>query len=458
MDYFLKPLHCLFKFYIFFHKIRLLLYKLATCVKWRKQTLNTLADIIKNRILNSGRITFAEFMEMALYHPESGYYSSEKIKLGKTGDYYTSPLVHKVFGELLCKQIVEMWEISGGRDFTIVEMGAGDGTLCYDLMNYARKKYSDFYDRLRYIIIEESRGMRERQREKLLGNAEAPPPLTGGGQGEGELWEFPENKILWLDYSDPIFEIGITGCFISNELVDAFPVHLVEMSGGELNEVYVGIQNEPPMSSGLTKDNENPPLSLRGGMGGLFSDKAFTEILGTPSTSEINKYFERMGITLEEGQRAEVNLKAIDWMKWIAKSLNKGFVITVDYGYPAEELYAPYRKDGTLLCYFKHRVIEDPFINIGEQDITAHVDFTTLISSGEEDVLHTAGMTDQTHFLFGLGLGGAIQTSALEQRLMIKNLIMPGGMGSVFKVLIQYKGFDSKPELSGLKKDIFISS
>lgn len=383
--------------------------------------MNTLASIIKNRILSSGRITFAEFMGMALYHPELGYYSSDKVKLGKKGDYYTSPLVHRVFGELLCKQIAEMWNMSGGGDFTIVEMGAGDGTLCYDLLNYARKEHPVFFDKLRYIIIEESRGMRGLQMERLLGIAEC-----------------NSDKIQWLDYSDPIFNTGITGCFISNELVDAFPVHLVEMSEGELKEVYVGIQ-----------------------------DDVFTEILDSPSSIEIDNYFNRLGIKLEEGQRAEVNLKAIDWMKWVSKSLVKGFVITVDYGYPAEELYAPYRKDGTLLCYFKHRVVEDPFLNIGEQDITAHVDFTTLITTGGEDGLHIAGMTDQTHFLFGLGLGRILEasalnsldeTSALEQRLMIKNLIMPGGMGSIFKILIQYKGFENKPELSGLKKDLFISS
>jgi SAM-dependent MidA family methyltransferase len=217
--------------------------------------------------------------------------------------------------------------------------------------------------------------------------------------------------------------------------VDAFPVHLVEMSKGQLKEVYVALQ-----------------------------DDSFIELIDAPSTPEINKYFNSINIQLEEGHRAEVNLKAVEWMRWVAKTLYKGFVITVDYGYPAEELYAPYRKDGTLLCYFKHRVVEDPFVNIGEQDITSHVNFTTLISTGEAEGLHTAGMADQTHFLFGLGLGNVIQasvsdgidsTDALEQRLMIKNLIMPGGMGSIFKVLLQFKGLDAVPELSGLKKGLF---
>ncbi|MDD5434242.1 MAG: SAM-dependent methyltransferase [Nitrospira sp.] len=377
-------------------------------------------------------------MDLALYYPELGYYSSEKIKLGKKGDYYTSPLVHRIFGELLCKQMAGMWEISAKGDFTIVEMGAGDGTLCCDILNHARKEYPAFYDSIHYIIIEESRGMRKVQREKLRGNHITPPLENGvenGGEGGFEA-ESAENKILWLDYSDPLFNSGINGCFISNELVDAFPVHLVEMTGGELKEVYVGIQSG-----------------------------TFTELLDVPSTPEINKYFERLGIYLEEGQRVEVNLRATDWMKWVAGSLNKGFVITVDYGYPAEELYSSFRKKGTLLCYSKHRIIEDPYVNIGEQDITSHIDFTTLVNTGEGEALHLAGLTDQTHFLFGLGLGQVIQSSALnspddtyalEQRLMIKNLIMPGGMGSIFKVLIQYKGFAEIPELAGLKKDLSI--
>ncbi len=171
-----------------------------------------------------------------------------------------------------------------------------------------------------------------------------------------------------------------------------------------------------------------------------------------------------MGIELQEGQRAEVNLRAVDWMKWVAGSLNKGFAITIDYGYPAEELYAPERSKGTLLCYHRHQVVEDPFINIGEQDMTSHVDFTTLMMTGEVCGLLTAGFTDQMHFLFGLGIGKSIEeisekasteADALSARLLIKNLIMPGRMGNVFQVLVQCKGFDSVPELSGLNKNPF---
>jgi len=378
-----------------------------------------LIDTLRNKILVSGKITFAEFMNAVLYHPSYGYYSSERIKIGKKGDYYTSSSVHPVFGEMICKQIEEMWNLTGGKEFAIVEMGAGDGSLSCDILMCAKREYPYFHELLRYILIEESRHMKEVQKERLKENG-----LLNDG-------------VLWSDYSGPLLNKGVTGCFLSNELVDAFPVHIVEERDGGLKEVYVD-----------------------------FHDNTFVEVVDSPSTPQIWRYFDRLGIELEEGQRAEVNLKAIEWMQWIAKSLKKGFVITIDYGYSAEELYAPHRKDGTLLCYHKHRVVEDPYINIGEQDMTSHVDFTTLTMIGEEAGLLTAGFTDQMHFLFGLGIierigaiGSAViepgperEAEALQERLRIKTLIMPERMGNIFKVLIQYKGLSERPELSGLRK------
>ncbi len=380
----------------------------------------TLSGILKDRILTCGRIPFSEFMEVALYYPELGYYSSERVKIGKAGDYFTSTSVHPVFGELICKQIEEMWHITGCEGFSIVEMGAGDGTLCCDILSSAKERYPSFYEMVQYIIIEESAYLRKIQKERLI----------KGGFCDG-------NKVRWTDTSDPVFRNGIIGCFLSNELVDAFPVHLVEKIDGKLKEVYVGLK-----------------------------DDVFIGIPDALSSQEIGGYFDRLGIVLQEGQRAEVNLRAVEWMKWVAGSLEKGFVITIDYGYPAEELYAPERSKGTLLCYHKHRVVDDPFINIGEQDMTSHVDFTTLMITGEECGLKSTGFTDQMHFLFGLGIGKSIgeisekastETDALNARLLIKNLIMPGRMGNVFKVLVQHKGFDILPELSGLKKDPFAS-
>ena len=257
-----------------------------------------LKNILHNKISSSGKITFAEFMEVVLYHDPYGYYSSERTKIGKRGDYYTSSSVHPVFGELLCKQIEEMWPIAGGREFTIVEMGAGDGSLSCDILRCAKREYPNLYRSLRYVIIEESRRLRETQRQSLI--------------REGLLNE----GVLWTDYRDILFAQGIAGCFLSNELVDAFPVHIVEKRGGGVQEVFVDFQGD-----------------------------TFAEVLGPLSTLEISRYFDRLGIVLEEGQRGEVNLKAIEWMRWVAKALKKGFVITIDYGY---SLF-PCR----FLCFFK---------------------------------------------------------------------------------------------------------
>lgn len=361
-------------------------------------------------------------MEVALYYPELGYYASERVRIGKSGDYFTSTSVHPVFGELICKQLEEMWRLTGGEEFYIVEMGAGDGTLCYDILNAAWGKFPSFYRIIQYIIIEESSSLRKVQKERLQSHQPGTEPSD-------------VNKVIWTDTSDPLFNKGITGCFLSNELVDAFPVHIVEMRDGKLRELYVGLKGE-----------------------------AFTETLDIPSSPKLEGYLAGLGIELVEGQRAEVNLQAVEWMRWVAGALKKGFVITIDYGYPAEELYAPDRGKGTLLCYHKHRTVEDPFVNIGEQDMTSHVDFTNLMMTGESRGLRTAGFTDQMHFLFGLGIGKCIEeisanasneTEALSARLLLKNLIMPGRMGNVFKVLVQYKGFESEPELSGLNKNPF---
>src|SRR3990172_846736 len=169
-----------------------------------------LIDTLRNKILVSGKITFAEFMNAVLYHPSYGYYSSERIKIGKKGDYYTSSSVHPVFGEMICKQIEEMWNLTGGKEFAIVEMGAGDGSLSCDILMCAKREYPYFHELLTYILIEESRHMKEVQKERLKENG-----LLNDG-------------VLWSDYSGPLLNKGVTGCFLSNELVDAFPVHIVE--------------------------------------------------------------------------------------------------------------------------------------------------------------------------------------------------------------------------------------
>ncbi len=369
-----------------------------------------LRQILKELINKDKKITFARYMELVLYHPQYGYYMKGPVRSGKHGDYYTSPIVHKIFGELLCEQLIEMWEIMGKGEFIVVEMGAGEGSLSRDIIRYACRKYPRFYENLQYIIIERSGYARKIQQENF------------------EKEDISREKVIWTDYEDPVFSRTIKGCFISNELVDSFPVHVVENHEGILQEVYVTLQ-----------------------------DGDFIEVLDELSTSEIEDYFKRININLQEGQRGEVNLEAIDWMKWIGRSLNEGFVITIDYGYPADELYAPYRMEGTLLCYYRHTMNKNPYIHVGEQDITSHVDFTTLMNAGKDAGLTPLGLTDQMHFLMNLGFLEKIEetlsksfSEGLHERLLAKNLVMPGAMGEVFRVLIQYKGDRKIISLKGL--------
>jgi SAM-dependent MidA family methyltransferase len=222
----------------------------------------------------------------------------------------------------------------------------------------------------------------------------------------------------------------ITGCILSNELVDAFPVHQVIFDHGQLKELYVTLNKG-----------------------------RLVEEMGALSDPGILTYFDSMSIRLEEGQRAEVNLKALDWMENVGRILEKGFVLTIDYGYLAEELYSPHRRNGTLLCYHRHQTSENPYEHLGEQDITAHVNFTALINKGEEVGLSLTGLVTQYRFLIALGVlqemeslnREASELDGLKWRLSLLNLIEPEiGMGETFKVLIQHKGI-AKPVLDGLR-------
>jgi len=372
-----------------------------------------LREFILSQIHKNGPIPFSQFMEWCLYHPDDGYYRSEQMRIGRGGDFYTSPCVHPLFGGLIAKQLAQMAEQMGGGCFDVVEQGGGRGFLCEDILRWAKKNSPVFYQRLRYHLIETSPFLLKEQKERL---------------GEVEK----EGKVFWIN--PEAFEEGkvlMEGSFLSNELVDAFPVHPVIFDHGVLKEIYVA------QDHGQLK-----------------------EYWGEPSDPRIPSYFQPMDITLQEGQRAEVNLKALEWMENVARCLKKGFVLTIDYGYLAKELYAPYRKEGTLLCYTQHRTSENPYERLGEQDITSHVNFTSLIQKGEEVGLQFTGLVPQYQFLIALGLLQEMESlekemsemDALQWRLSLKHLIEPEmGMGEVFKVLIQHKGIN-QPQLDGLRE------
>jgi SAM-dependent MidA family methyltransferase len=361
---------------------------------------NALEQKIIERIKREGPITFERFMEAALYDSDFGYYTSHTMRIGREGDFYTSSHLHPVFGAMVGRQIEEMWKFMGRpADFTTVEMGAGAGFVCKDMLDY--HKATGFFRSLRYIIIERNPSLRELQEDLLAGYA-------GIVEWVGSLQEVG----------------GIRGCIFSNELLDAFPVHLVSMEE-ELKEIYVAASE--------FKVREEP---------------------GPLSTDGISEYVRAFSLRLEKGYRTEVNLRIKEWLKDIDAVLAEGFAFTIDYGYTAREYYSEERDRGTLMCYYRHQLSEDPLQNIGEQDITAHVNFSSVSRWGEEIGLKTLGFCGQGAFLVSLGIDEEIRdkSSGSKDSLFdiarIKNLILPQGMGESHVVMIQYKG-EGVPELRG---------
>jgi len=358
-----------------------------------------LSDIVVEKIRKEGPLSFHDFMEMALYYPGQGYYTSEGERLGHGGDYYTSPYLTCLFGEMLAGQLEEMWQALGCQPLTVVEYGAGTGLLCRDILHRLGSN-RELYESLRYVIIEKSEAMRQRERQLL------------------------PDKVQWVA---EIAEIApVTGVVLSNELLDNFSVHQVVMAD-ELMEVYVE-----------------------------YTD-GFREML-RPANEELKNYLHQLGVVLPRGYRTEINLEATEWIKEISAALQKGFILTIDYGYPSSVLYS--KKDGTLLCYHGHRINHNPYDLIGEQDITSHVNFTALDYWGKMNGLECCGYTTQTHFLQGLGITNYLQkieAAGLEgndpamrqQRLwQLRTLLLE--MGRKFKVLIQRKGLN-KVMLSGMQ-------
>lgn len=364
-----------------------------------------LATVLRQRIAAKGRMTFADFMASCLYEPGLGYYTSPGRKVGAEGDFYTSSNVHQAFGRVIARELVQMWGCMGTPSaFEIVEVGAGGGQLGLDIMDTLVEVSTEMYAVVTYRFIEQEPSLRDAQAERLSAHTA---------------------KLAWSTPDDlHARRLSVSGCFLSNELIDSFPVHLVEMTKDGLREVYV-----------------------------VAADDGFGEQIDEPSTPDIAAYLERVGAVLVSGQRAEVNLAAPAWLADVACCLKKGFVLTIDYGYPAQLLYAPGRMNGTLLCYYRHTTEENPYIRVGGQDITSHVDFTSLMQAGDASGLSTNWFGEQYRFLMNGGIveelisleaNATSEAEKLKHRLALKKLMLPeGGMGDTFRVLVQSKGVDA---------------
>jgi SAM-dependent MidA family methyltransferase len=336
---------------------------------------------------SGGRITFERFMELALYHRQHGYYMEGRERIGKAGDYFTSVSVSPLFGRLLARQFLK-WrdELGYPPEFEIVEFGGHRGQL----------------------------------REDVLAAA-------------------PDLKYRVVETADP-FPDSITGVVFSNEFLDALPVHRVRVQGGEWKEVYVSVSETGAKPTPAPPRRGPPQLPSNGGAGG-----GFRQTLGPLSTPRLSDFLDGLPVHLMEGYTTEVNLRALDWMETIARRLKRGFVLTIDYGYDREDYFSPQHRDGTLLCYHHHTKNDNPYLHIGEQDMTAHVEFTSLIEHGKRFGLEPVLFTDQSHFLLQIGeseISEIVQRTAgqlSKERQAIHQLLHPELMGRTFKVLVQRK-------------------
>ncbi|TNF55867.1 hypothetical protein EP227_01720 [bacterium] len=362
--------------------------------------MKSLEQVIIDRIKSKGPVTFETFMDMSLYYPGLGYYTSPDATIGRKGDFYTSSHLHSLFGTMIGKQLEEMWEVMDKPSvFHVVEVGAGAGYLSQDIHTYLQK--SEIYHALQYIIVEQNPALVE-SHKRLLSDF--------------------RTKMRWMKTVRDLPRIR--GCIFSNELLDAFPVHLVEMHD-ELKEVYVG----------YSKDN-------------------FIVIIHNVSSLKLINYFNVYLTDIPRGFRTEINLRIKDWLREIDNILSEGFILTIDYGYTAREYYDEERSSGTLLCYHRHQYNDNPYINIGRQDITAHVNFSSLKKWGDEIGLTTIGYCPQGTFLVALGIDELIQElhrkspDYSSEISKIKGLLLPQGMGESHKIMIQYRG-DNLPVMKG---------
>lgn len=341
-----------------------------------------LTELIRQAIRKTGPVSFAWFMEQALYHPEFGYYSSGRCEIGRRGDYFTNVSVGPLFGRLLAGQFAEMWGVLGQPgEFTIVEQGAHHGDLARDVLSAAQRQAPEFFAALRYRIIEPFRILRERQAEALQGF-------------DGQVgWE------KTLDDLEPF-----CGVHFSNELLDAMPVHLLErQTGSEWEERLVDDSSD-----------------------------GFTFVAKPIGDENLRRQAAKIPSDLPAPYETEVNLGALQWIEMLARKLARGFVLVVDYGYPRDQFYSPERTSGTLQSYAAHRRGSSPLEGVGRTDITAHVEWTSIVERAEESGLTLSGFTDQHHFITGL-----LSKRMLEEneRRASQTLLHPELLGTRFQYL-----------------------
>jgi SAM-dependent MidA family methyltransferase len=362
----------------------------------------TLADWIRDAILQRGPLSFRDFMDAALYHPTLGFYSSGRAQIGREGDFFTSVSVGPLFGALLAHQIAELWErLERRAPFQIIEQGAHHGQLMGDVLDTLRNEHPECFEQIQVTIVEPSAQLQAVQERALAQKAH--PIHVRWVKSNAEL--------------DPF-----TGIHFSNELLDAFPVHRIVWNGAAWEELSVDFKND---------SLQLVPRAL--------------------SNPVLERFIGRLKGPYPAGYTTEVNVEAASWAAQLAGKLETGCVLAIDYGFSRDDYYRPERTEGTLSGYSRHRRTSDPLLDPGDSDLTAHVDFTTLAEQAEAAGARLHGFTDQHHFMVGLAalhFAGCRPRTAAETRAF-KTLMHPAMMGSRFKAICLGKNLPEVPPLSG---------
>ena len=388
----------------------------------------SLRQKIEEEIRRQGPLPFSRYMEICLYDPKLGYYAAHAEQFGKTGDFYTSSDVHAVFGRLLARQFDEMWRALGSpASLQLVELGPGRGLFAQDVLDWAEKKFPEFYGAQRYTLDERSPALRERLEARFREHMESGrvallPNMGARALTIGSTGQEPAGEDARRRASAP--EVPLI--LFANEFFDALPVEVLSEKG----------------SLRISAENDR-----------------FTEEWAASPAAEL-EFLDRYGVHPTREDRTEAALVGQRYMREIAASLQRGFLIAIDYGYTRDEQLAG-RHLGTVMTYRQHSVSPNPYEAPGEQDITAHVNFTALAAAAEENGVQVEEVRTQSQFLMGIGeanqFADAFEECRLPQErakvaLQLKHLVTPAGMGETFHVMVGSKGVEREvvAKLSGL--------
>ena len=366
----------------------------------------TLREKIEQEIRTRGPIPFSRYMEICLYDPELGYYSRNAEQFGKAGDFYTSSDVHAVFGRLLARQFEEMWRVLGSpAQMQLLELGPGRGLFAQDVLDWSEKKFPEFFRAVQYVLWEQSPALRERLQKTLARHL---------ASGKARLANVETGLQSGAAKAQIVF---------GNEFFDALPVEVLSARGA----LRVGVQ-----------------------------DGKFVETWAPAAGNEL-EFLDRYSVHPESGERVEAALASQRVMEEIASGMGRGFLVFIDYGYTRDEQLAG-RHRGTVMAYRQHSASANPYEAPGEQDITAHVNFTALVAAAERHGVSAEKLRTQSQFLMGIGeanqFADAFEDCRLPQErakvaLQLKHLVTPLGMGETFHVLVGSKGVE-EVALSGL--------